>query len=256
MQFRDDLNFRDLGGLKTDAGRYLRTGLLFRSGSLHSLNEREKREIDALHLRCILDLRSKGEVEAYPDPSFIGVEMLQHSGVVSKGGEQIDFSASGMCQVGEKAQKQYELLRQYYAQMPFENESFHVLMQAILKRNVPLLFHCASGKDRTGVAAMVAEMALGVKEEEILQDYLRSNHYHQHALTRLLQKHAAEIADHPQLEYLLRMRAGVVLEVGWQILQNIRKRYGHFETYIQEEYHWSKADLEAVRRFYCTPRQA
>ena len=252
MRFRTVLNFRDLGGLKTRDGQRLKKGKIFRSGSLYSFNNMERQAIRDLHLRCILDLRSKSEVEAYPDPVFAGVKMLQHSGVVSTGGEQIDFSPAGMYQIGENAQKQYERLMHYYEQMPFANESFHVLMQAILQRNVPLLFHCATGKDRTGVAAMIVEMALNVKEEEIFQDYMASNQYHQHALAQILQKHAGEIVDHPELERLLRMRAGVIAEAGHRVLQSIKERCGYFDAYIQQEYQWSQAEIEAARHFYCT----
>lgn len=252
MRFRTKLNFRDIGGLETRDGRRLRGGLLFRSGSPALLSESERRAVQDLHLRCILDLRSKAEAEAYPDPSFPGVRMLQHAGVVSAGGEQIDFSPAGMYQTGVDAEEQYERLLHYYGRMPFANESFHVLMEAIRKRDVPLLFHCATGKDRTGVAAMIVEMALNVGEDVLFADYMASNHYHKQALARLLKAHAAETEGHPELERLLKMRAGVIEEAGRHVLQKIKERDGDFDRYIKREYGWSDADLKASRVFYST----
>ncbi|MEN9631176.1 MAG: hypothetical protein RJA10_4404, partial [Pseudomonadota bacterium] len=41
--------------------------------------------------------------------------------------------------------------------------------------DTPLVFHCTAGKDRTGVAAALILLALGVPRDVVLQDYLLSN---------------------------------------------------------------------------------
>jgi protein-tyrosine phosphatase len=38
----------------------------------------------------------------------------------------------------------------------------------------PLLFHCTSGKDRTGISAALLLSALGAHREAIIEDYLKS----------------------------------------------------------------------------------
>src|SRR4029079_11322798 len=56
-------------------------------------------------------------------------------------------------------------------------------MREVLERAVdaverPLLFHCAAGKDRTGVIAAVLLGVLGVAEADIVEDYeLTTDHY-------------------------------------------------------------------------------
>lgn len=45
------------------------------------------------------------------------------------------------------------------------------------ERSYPVLFHCAAGKDRTGVVAALLLAVLGVSQEEILADYLLTNHH-------------------------------------------------------------------------------
>lgn len=45
------------------------------------------------------------------------------------------------------------------------------------EENIPLMFHCSAGKDRTGMAAALVLSSLGVDEETILDDYLLSNFY-------------------------------------------------------------------------------
>jgi protein-tyrosine phosphatase len=48
--------------------------------------------------------------------------------------------------------------------------------------NLPALFHCTAGKDRTGIAAMLLLLVLGVPEETIIADYTLSNLYYQEYL--------------------------------------------------------------------------
>jgi len=53
-------------------------------------------------------------------------------------------------------------------------DQFLGFFQALLDADGPVLFHCSTGKDRTGVAAALLLMALGVSEEDIVKDYMRS----------------------------------------------------------------------------------
>ena len=78
----------------------------------------------------------------------------------------------GMNRIGEGGREQLALLKNYYARMPFNNQAFRILFEHIQKGDVPILIHCASGKDRTGVACMLILLALGVDREIVLEDYL------------------------------------------------------------------------------------
>ena len=58
---------------------------------------------------------------------------------------------------------------------------FHRLLE---EGDKPLLFHCAAGKDRTGVAAALLLSLLGVPRDVVVEDYMLSNaHYVPKALT-------------------------------------------------------------------------
>lgn len=50
-------------------------------------------------------------------------------------------------------------------------EFFSILSE---KENAPLLFHCSAGKDRTGIAAALLLLALGVDRETVTEDYMLS----------------------------------------------------------------------------------
>ena len=54
---------------------------------------------------------------------------------------------------------------------------FAALLQLIAdaQTDLPLAFHCTAGKDRTGWAAALLLLALGVPRETVIEDFLRSN---------------------------------------------------------------------------------
>jgi protein-tyrosine phosphatase len=46
------------------------------------------------------------------------------------------------------------------------------MLLRLIEAKTPLMFHCAAGKDRTGVAAALLLSLLGVGYEQIIDDYL------------------------------------------------------------------------------------
>ena len=47
----------------------------------------------------------------------------------------------------------------------------------LLRNDGYVYFHCTAGKDRTGVAGFLIMIALGMSEEDAIQEYLLSNIY-------------------------------------------------------------------------------
>ena len=74
VYIRKELNFRDLGGYPTANGRYVRSGLFFRSGGLYRMSEQELDEIRALNVRYIMDLRADWQRKRKPDPEIPGAQ--------------------------------------------------------------------------------------------------------------------------------------------------------------------------------------
>ena len=166
QRFNDALNFRDLGGLKSKDGRKVRNGFLFRGAGLAYFNEKELEEFGKLKVKTIMDLRSLSEITTIPDPVIEGASYIQHNGMTVEGSEDIDWSPTGMRKIGGAAEKQLKQIRGYYKTIALNNEAYRIMLKEIEDRHVPIYFHCMTGKDRTGVGAMIILMALGVKEEE------------------------------------------------------------------------------------------
>ena len=74
-----------------------------------------------------------------------------------------------------------------YKQMPFGNPAYHELFRLLEEHRVPLLFHCTCGKDRTGIAAMLVLLALGVSREDAIADYMLTNVYRKAIIDKFMQ---------------------------------------------------------------------
>ncbi len=251
QRFQSEINFRELGGYPTIDGRNVRNGFFYRSGGPYRMKRSELGILEnEIHLKAILDLRTKEEVEKSPDPSFPNIRMIQHSGLVSKGGEDIDFSPVGMSKIGEEGYEQIALLTEYYKQMPFGNQAFQVMFDEILQGNVPILIHCATGKDRTGVAAILLLLALGCSEETALQDYLLSNAYRSERITKMLKKKEELFQTHPEVKELILMKEGVTERIGKIVIQEIKNRYDSYDVFFEQEYHLSQDQIQYLRDTY------
>lgn len=248
--FRKTVNFRDLGGYETADGRRVKEGFFFRSGGLYLLSDKELSRLDKLNIRFVLDLRTNAESEKKPDPFLQNAVMLRHSGLEFANGAEIDFSPAGMAQIGDPGLRQLALLKVYYRHMAFGNEAFRILFDNIAQDNVPLIFHCHSGKDRTGVAAMLLLLALNVPEKTVLEDYLRSNEYLAEDIKNELEQNREKIAAHPEAEELSRMKAGVLESTAHLVLDEIKTRYPDTDSFFAAEYGLDQDALLRLRNRY------
>ena len=157
-------NVRDLGGYATADGRHVRWRTFFRADSLHRLTKRDQQVLLRHRLRSVIDLRQSHELAVFPNVfadstevsyhhhNVVGDEPLPDPPVVGTPADQIFASYSPW-------------LRHRQAQIG------RVLATMAEPGALPAMYHCAGGKDRTGVtSALLLEIA-GVPDETIAQDY-------------------------------------------------------------------------------------
>ena len=250
-------NFRELGGYSTKDGRRIKSGLFYRSGTLYDLNSNsDKAALNELGLKLVLDLRSTGECRECPDYIPDGTDYLQICAMRYEDGEELDFSPSGIERVEhELAISNQELspldtFAEFYARMPFGNPAYQALFQALEAERVPLLFHCTSGKDRTGVAAMLILLALGANRETVIADYMETNRCRTDEIEALSRQYGnlAE-TDTEQWEQLF-VQYGVLPRFADAVLDAILQRYGSWEAYFDEEFGLDKKRLAFLRDRY------
>ena len=167
-------NVRDLGGYATRFGRTVRWGRLYRAGELAKITDVDIATLEALDLRLIYDLRTSIERERRPARSW-GLQIrrlardYRHSGA--------DLPALAAAATPTAADMRDGMLALYRA-LPFDQaDAFKSIFQAAAAGELPLLFNCAGGKDRTGALAALMLDLLGVARADIMADYLLSNVY-------------------------------------------------------------------------------
>ena len=157
-------NFRDLGGYPTVDGRTTRWGRLFRSDALHELTEDDLRLLHEVGLAHVIDLRTRSEVER-SGRGLLGeapIAYLHASVLQEEGGESAANPAPSEEDPAERYLWYLEVGRSALAQ------SLEVVADP---KNHPTVFHCAAGKDRTGVLAALVLDILGVEHSMIVADY-------------------------------------------------------------------------------------
>ena len=147
-------NFRDYGDYATGAGRRIRGGVLFRAGHQARASEADVARLGALNLATVVDLRRVSERRAQPSITF-----LKTSPLTEEGGRAF--------------------MMRTYRRLPFEDahvDLFRRYFHALGESDGPVLIHCAAGKDRTGLLAALTHHLLGVGHDEMMEDYLLTNH--------------------------------------------------------------------------------
>ncbi|MEU5942068.1 tyrosine-protein phosphatase [Micromonospora sp. NPDC047548] len=156
-------NFRDLGGWRAGDGRTVRWRLLYRSDSLAKLAGDDLDRFRALGVRTVIDLRYPSEIAARGRvPDLDGLTWLNLS---------IEHRPYDQAEI-DPAVDPWRYLADRYAEIAADGttELRHAL-ETIAAADGPLAFHCASGKDRSGLLAALVLALLDVDERQIAEDF-------------------------------------------------------------------------------------
>ncbi|MFI6791619.1 tyrosine-protein phosphatase [Nonomuraea sp. NPDC050383] len=157
-------NFRDLGGYRTRDGRVLRWGRLYRADSLAKLRGADWDRFVELGVRTVIDLRypweiaAKGRVRRLDGLAYHNLSVEHRPYDQAALGPDVDPA---------------RFLADRYAEVAYDGaaELRRALEIIAADDNAPLVFHCASGKDRTGLLAALVLALAGVDEETIVADF-------------------------------------------------------------------------------------
>jgi protein tyrosine/serine phosphatase len=160
-------NVRDLGGLRTRDGRELRRGLVYRSDYPSFADDGTGAAVRELGLRAVVDLR-RGSEAAVECVSWSDHGVSYHRCPLVAGRESSWYA-------------------RYHAYLTYRPETVVEAVRHVLDpASHPVLFHCAAGKDRTGVVAALVLSVLGVEDEAIVADYVLSDPSVEAILARLV----------------------------------------------------------------------
>ena len=224
MQRRIELegcfNFRDLGGYPTEDGRRLRWRMLFRSDALHHLSQADvERFVSELCITDIVDLRSSGELAAE------GRGRLAHAPARFHHLPLFDGAAAE----GRERAEQVTLADRYFLLAEFAKQPIARVLAALAESRGPAVYHCAAGKDRTGVVSALLLGLLGVRDEIIVADYAAS----QEKLDAIVERLMAAEGYQQMLALLPADTLHAEPETMQTLLARLRERYGSLEGYAR-----------------------
>ena len=170
-------NFRDLGGYVGHGGRPLRWRRVFRSDHLAGLTAADREALATLGVARSLDFRGVAEraAEPYELPGLVQHSLAIEPSVAQRMG---DLERSGLELTPERM---VGLMTELYLRLVGPNAArFAEFFEHLRASDEPLVFHCTAGKDRTGIAAALLLLALGVPRDEVMRDYLLTNEVYRH----------------------------------------------------------------------------
>ena len=168
-------NCRDLGGYVSADGRRVKWKYIYRSDSLADLSDADIPVVTSLGLRTLLDLRHESERQRKPNRTLPGTLPQTHSfGFLPHGNQEIFRRVSaGTITLAELDEACCAAYRRFLPEPTFPK----LIDLLLAPQAFPMLIHCTSGKDRTGYAAAVVLMALGVPRATIIEDFMLTNQH-------------------------------------------------------------------------------
>ena len=163
IRFASVFNVRDLGGLPTADGDRIRAGHVYRADGVHRLAGDDIDAARQLGLRTVIDLRTTNEIDRGPQfpATELGVEW-HHLPVIPRQWSEDSLVAAATAT---------EFLTERYLEMLEVGGASIARSLELIAHRGPALFHCAAGKDRTGVLAAAVLGLAGVDDEVIAADY-------------------------------------------------------------------------------------
>lgn len=237
-------NTRDLGGFTGRDGRLVRKHRLIRSDNLSLLTTADSdRLVGEYHLKRLVDLRGGDEVIRQPDPVIAGVaythlpvlrdgqrvtprNLPEDAGIATRLSAVVD----GM---GGDVRAHNIGIYTIMTRSPFTTAQYRLFIRLLLnQKEGAVLWHCAAGKDRTGIGAAIILMALGVDPEAVRADYLASNDY----LVERIEEIDAMMADggaSADTRREVRVMCRVLPEYWDAAMNGVRDHWGGMADYLK-----------------------
>jgi len=181
------VNFRDLGGYATTDYRRMSVGRVYRAGDISKLSDADMEELKRRKIYTVIDFRSEDEAAAAPDRLLPGTDYLS---IAAGGGNPATFFREFT--TGREA------MIACYSDISVFKEKYRPFFRKLLMLpdTSAIVFHCAAGKDRTGIAAALLLYALDMPMETILSDYAATNYFrrdeNEKTVDHLVNKHGVD----------------------------------------------------------------
>lgn len=247
-------NTRDLGAIVTEDGRHILPRKLLRSGELYHISQTDRHILTSeYNLKTVIDLRSGEERKRKPDMIMAEVEYYhlpimdeEVKGICEK--EDVLNLLSGIPDEAEQyVKKQYEKV----CKDQFAIKQYARFIDILLhQESGAVLWHCGTGKDRTGIGTAFLLSILGVKEEIICEDYLHTNRY----LAQELQYMQKLVQTWPEADEKMLEKLKIIYQVKEEYIdimfKSIKEKYGSMNNFFRNAFYLKPKMIEELQEKY------
>lgn len=216
-------NMRDLGGYITKDDDIVKHKTLIRSGNLDKLPETSQNTLLDYGIQTIIDVRDEWEAENYPNP-FVSYDEVKYYNLPLIGdalsndeGFQVDT-------------RDYVHLNELYIKYIDRCQpQIGQIISTVSDSEMGIVIHCHAGKDRTGIIVALILSVIGIKDDEIANDYALSNQNIQHLISEWRAYEKSKGYDMEQFERNNSSLPETIIET----LGHIRENYGSVGDYLR-----------------------
>ncbi|WP_143463653.1 tyrosine-protein phosphatase [Levilactobacillus enshiensis] len=211
-------NTRDIGGYKTADGKWqIKHNRLLRSDNLNKLTNTDKTILSKdHHVTSVVDFRTNGQINKAPDQLIPGAKNTD----ISILGEYAFTDGTALNSDKFSGDGGF-YVQQLEFGFPAVN-GYNQFLNMLLANNQATLFHCSSGKDRTGIATVLVMSIFGMDRKTIMNDFMQS------------------------------YQTGRTVKPDWlnEYFREIMSRYGTMDKYITKVLKFSPAQQAELRTKY------
>lgn len=248
-------NLRDLGTLPVQGGVF-KPKMVYRSTDLAGMPDSSFAAFDQLGVTTIYDLRTTAEISEAPDHLPAGIRSL-HLDVLAGDSNSAAASEKSLFSDPSKVNamlgdgKAEQLMLQSYREiieLPSALAAYkaYFLDLADPSRTGAALFHCTTGKDRTGWAAASLLTLLGADKDTVYSDYLETNTDILPFTQPMYDQAKAAGIDPTLLEPIL----GVKREYLDEAFTLVEQKYGSFDAYMRQGLGLGDDTFDALRKLF------
>ena len=259
VELKSVANARELGGYKTADGRTVKSDVLLRTGRLDDISDEDKYILqNEYHVSDVIDFRMDMEIVKtnFPDGSeYHHVNIIDDSQLGEKAdkGGLPEMSAGEFLAFIDTAENLGIFGENMYITF-LENavgqQGYKEFLEILVKAKGAVLWHCTSGKDRTGLAAMFILYVLGVDEETIIKDYLLTNEYNAEKIAKTRKFFLEKTNNEVIAEKAVLLMDGVSEKPIKNVLAHLKEKYGSVMGYVRNILKISDEDIEILKEKY------
>jgi protein-tyrosine phosphatase len=248
-------NFRDIGGYRTEDGRTVKPGIVYRSGEFPRLTDEDVKKLDELGVKTVVNFLEQSEIDSrgrdrvpegtkevhLPIAGEVAGEIVDDLITARKDG---DFSKIPVSINPEVHRLLVNEGREPYAKF---------LREVIAANGEPLAYHCSHGVHRTGTATAILLSILGVPWGIIRADYLLSNDYRAAENKKRISQLDALASQNPDVTdrkaNLANIEAFYILQGDYidASYDQITKQYGSVDAYVREGLGLTTEEIKQLR---------